>query len=122
MLAHTTATNKTALERAAGQGVIVKNEGGNWYASSVSHRGQWHRVNDSCDCDAGRRGMHCKHVAAVEAARTGQWHQCSHCGYYSADVRMASAYVGGQGYVNHYICTNRQSCWHRWDIDHGLAS
>ena len=46
---------------------------------------------------------------------------CAHCGYTGEGVETESQYVGGKGDVTVSLCQDRVSCWHRFDIQNGLA-
>ncbi len=61
-----------ALARAQAEGTQALYHVGQWYASSTSRQGHWHKVHPqagSCECQAGRRGLPCKHLAAVGQSR-----------------------------------------------------
>ncbi len=127
ILGHTApvATWLRAFERARAEGVKVYRMDGEWYATSVSHKGQRHHVNASCDCEAARRGLLCKHIAAVLAARIrlGELARCETCGRV-AEVGTAivttTEWLGGHGLVEHTHCLDGGACWHRWDEQHRL--
>ena len=107
-----------AYERARNEGVKVwhlpATRGGQpeeWITSSTSHPGQRHHVNGRCDCEGARRGLVCKHLAAVVSARLGlgQLVQCQVCGRVDEASRMhfELRWVGGVGYVDAWYCEGR---------------
>jgi len=106
---------RRALERAKAEGVKVwhlpPSPGGEpeqWVTSSSSHPGQRHHVNGRCDCEGARRGLLCKHVAAVVSARLalGQLVQCQLCGRVGEASRMhfEQRWVGGEGWRDGWYC------------------
>ena len=109
-----------ALIRALNEGTQVKHLHGElWLASSTSRPGTWHVVNGRCDCEAGRHGIPCKHVAAVKHARLVA-HTCHHCGIVSVDVEPAVEHIGGIGAVVMFQCADLVACWQRWDEQNGF--
>src|SRR5574340_77371 len=98
---------------------------GVWGATSVSRPGLIHTViNDTCDCEAGTRGIMCKHVAAVVKARAfaGEIQQCDHCGRIAEDVQVYYYHVGGHvDSQPRYECEDRTACWQRWDEQNGFV-
>lgn len=100
-----------ALERAKAEGVKVYHRNGEWLASSVSRPGTYHRVNGSCDCEAGQHGRICKHVASVRSAqlKAGVLAICTLCGRVQPTDTMhfERIHVGGIGDVPGYFCTGR---------------
>ncbi len=114
-----------ALVRAKADKIQVSTVAGAWFASSASRPGLRHLVNGSCDCEAGQRGIMCKHVAAVVKARAfaGELHQCEHCGRLSDDVVLDWVHVGGHTDRQPlWQCYDLTACEARWDAQHGLVA
>ena len=106
---------RRAYERARNEGIRVwhlpTTRGGQpeeWLTSSASQPGKRHRVNGTCDCEGARRGLICKHLAAVVSARLGlgQLVKCELCGRVGPAERMhfEQRWVGGVGYVDAWYC------------------
>ncbi len=104
----TVATWQRAIERARAEGVKVWRVGGEWITSSVSRPGKRHHVNGHCDCEGAQRGLICKHLAAVVAARyrAGELVRCEHCGRVGEASQMHHElrWLGGQGWVDAWYC------------------
>lgn len=45
---------------------------------------------------------------------------CCHCGVTSNDVAAELVYEGGTGMLWRDLCANRDACWNRWEVNHGL--
>ena len=120
----TVATWQRAIARARSEGVRAYHEGDEWYATSVSHKGERHHVNGACDCREAARGLVCKHLAAVLSARisAGELARCNTCGRVGAvgaGIATTLEWLGGHGWIERTHCTDG-GCWERWDKAHGL--
>jgi len=109
---------RRALERARNEHIKVwhlpASRGGQpeeWITSSSSQPGKRHKVNGSCDCEAARRGLVCKHLAAVVSARLGlgQLVRCELCGRVGEAAKMhyEPRWVGGEGWRDAWYCDGR---------------
>jgi hypothetical protein len=117
MLAQATQPRQSAISRALARAVEGGTEvywhHGEWYASSSSQPGHWYKVDPvagACECLAGQRGVYCKHLAAVFAARSQPCPHCQHVG--DVVIEWARIYDTCHKYVAR--CRDRKACWQRW--------
>lgn len=108
---------------------VYRHVSGQWGASSTSRRGVIYWLKDGrCPCEAGQRGLTCKHVAAINSAKvaTGKYARCQVCGRIGrtgSEVTTTLNYVGGKGLEPRTYCSDdAAACWRRWDAQHGLVS
>lgn len=119
MVAQLIPTRQNAMERAlarafADGNVATYSLAGKWLVSSTSRPGTWHTVDaerQTCDCEAGQRGLVCKHLALVEHFRNEPRQQCGHRGDSVRElVRVTDEHVRWVIQCrNTYKCSRRQA-------------
>ena len=113
----------SAVEIAATPGSIRRN-GTGYYVHSQSANVWYWTDGNRCTCpDWEKRhpAGGCKHMRALALYLKAQQPTCELCGHQGEDVTEQAGRVGGKGLVWNHYCSDRVACWHRWDVQHGLA-